>query len=365
MKNRTNYNLIDGVVVDTADPQQMGRVKIWCPAIDGQTYEIINLPWSNYVSPFAGQTLNYPGGAEGAITAGYHSYGFWAIPKIGATVMVAILYGDVNCRYYMGSTFGDHGNRSLPAGRNRPAGPMSDTLDPVEPTTSNLKAQFSNKLDSPQAQSRGAYERQVAQDRDLKDGTEGYSNGVVKNDLDPQTYCLTTPARHTILFQDSPINSRVRIRSSGGHQIIMDDANERIYISTNQGKSWIEMDSDGHIHLYSSASVSIGAGEDINMAANGSINLNAGGDINLGAGGSLRLTGCSDTSISGKVVNITSGGQMNILAAGALLASASAIHLNGPGATSAPCANKPTVIPNHEPWERPVSKNNRGPNWKK
>ena len=112
----STYNLIDGVVVDTSDPQQMGRVKVWCPAIDGarDQYSVINLPWANYVSPLAGQTLNYPAGAEGAITPGFQSYGFWAIPKVGATVLVAILYGDVNRRYYIGSTFGDHGNRSLP-----------------------------------------------------------------------------------------------------------------------------------------------------------------------------------------------------------------------------------------------------------
>ena len=359
------YYIIDGVVRDTSDPQQMGRVKIWCPAIDGEDYEVINLPWSTYVSPLAGQTLNYPGGSEGAITPGYHSYGFWAVPKVGATVLVAILYGDVNRRYYIGSTFGDHGNRSLPAGRNKQGGPMSDTLDPVEPTTSNLKAQFDGKLTAPQALSRGAYERQVAQDLFEKDGTEGYAKGVLEDGLDPQTYCWTTPGRHTILFQDNPAISRVRIRSAGGHQIIMDDANERIYISTNQGKSWIEMDADGHIHLYSSASVSISAAEDINFVANGHVNIQSGKNINLSATGSARLTGCSDASISGDVVNITStSGDMNLLAAGTMKGTAPAIHFNGPTAAEAPCAEKPTITPNHEPWERPATKGTRGQNWK-
>ena len=361
------FNIVDGVVVDTSDPQQMGRVKIWCPALDGPDgqYKISNLPWASYVSPLAGQTLNYPGGAEGAITPGYHSYGFWAVPKVGAIVLVAILYGDVNRRFYIGSVFGDHGNRSLPAGRNKEGGPKSDTLDPVQPTTSHLKTQFDGKLDAPQAISRGVYERQVAQDKDEKDGTEGYQKGVLEDGYDPQTYCWTTPGRHTILFQDNPSNSRVRIRSAGGHQVIMDDANERIYISTNQGKSWIEMDADGHIHLYSGASVSIAAGEDINFVANGHINLNAGKNINLGAAGSARMTGCEDTSLSGKVVNIhATGGDMNLLSSATMKGTASAIHFNGPSAAEAPCAEKPTITPNHEPWERPATKGKRGPNWK-
>ena len=362
---RYSYHLIDGVVVDTSDPQQMGRVKIWCPAIDGDSYEVINLPWASYVSPLAGQTLNYPAGADGAITPGYHSYGFWAVPKNGAKVLVAILYGDVNRRCYIGSMFGDHGNRSLPAGRNKQKGPASDTFDPVEPTTSNLKAQFADKLSSPQALSRGTYERQVAQDKYEKDGTEGYAKGVLEDGLDPQTYCWTTPGRHTILFQDNPSNSRVRIRSAGGHQVIMDDANERIYISTNQGRSWLEMDTDGHVHLYSGASVSISAAEDINLVAGGNINLNSGKNINLGAAGSARVTGCKDASMSGDVVSVTStSGDMNLLAEGTLKATAPAIHLNGPPATAAPCAEKPSVTPNHEPWERPETKGTRGKNWK-
>ena len=32
--------LMEGIVVDTNDPQQMGRVKAWVPAIDGDLYEI-------------------------------------------------------------------------------------------------------------------------------------------------------------------------------------------------------------------------------------------------------------------------------------------------------------------------------------
>ena len=367
MKRPTNFNLVDGVVVDTSDPQQMGRVKIWCPAIDGQHYEVTLLPWAQYVSPFAGQTLNYPAGSSGAITPGFMSYGFWAIPKMGAQVLVAILYGDVNRRCYIGSMFGDHGNRSLPTGRNRKdAGdaPVSDTLDPVQPQTSNLNDQFGGSLTAPEALTRGAYERSVAQDKDIKDGVEGYQKGVLEDGFDPQTYCMTTPGRHTMIFQDHPTTSRMRLKTADGHQIIFDDANERIYISTAEGKTWVELDSDGHVHLYGAASVSIGSGGDINLSAAGNVSIAAGGNLNLGAAGHARLTACDDVSISGGTVNITSGGAFNILASGVIRQTGSAIHLNGPGAAEAPCAEAPTVVPNHEPWTRPATKGSRGANWK-
>jgi hypothetical protein len=361
---KSEFNIVDGVVVDSSDPQQMGRIKVWCPALDGPEPLVDNLPWTNYVSPLAGQTSNYPGGSSGAIAPGYHSYGFWAIPKRGAQVLVAVTYGDVNRRYYLGSIFGNHGNRSLPAGRNHD-GPVTDTLDPVQPQTENLKAQFGGNINSSQAKTRGSYERAVAQDKTEKDGKEGYQESVVLSDheLDSQTYCLTTPGRHVILFQDNPANSRVRIKSAEGHQIIMDDANERIYISTNSGKTWLEMDSDGHVHLYGADSISVSSGGDINFTATGNFNASAGGNVNISAGGHARFTGCKDVSLSGDVLNITSGGAMNLLATGEIKLTSPQIHMNGSPASEAPCADSPTITPNHEPWDRPATKGRRGNHW--
>ena len=178
------------------------------------------------------------------------------------------------------------------------------------------------------------------------------------------TYCLTTPGRHAILFQDNPSNARVRIKSADGHQVIFDDANERIYISTAKGNTWFEMDSDGHVHMYGAASVSVSAGADFNVSAAGDINMIATGDVNIGAGGHARISACDDLSLSGATVNIESGDVFNILAAGNLIQTGSQIHLNGPKAASAPCAHTPSITPNHEPWERPATTGTRGPNWK-
>lgn len=348
----------------------MGRLKVWCPAIDGDISRVNlqTLPWATYVSPLAGQTREYPAGSSGAKTGGLVSYGFWAVPKVGAKVVVGLLYGDANVRFYLGSFFGDHGNRSLPVGRNRPdmgaKVPVSDTFDPVQPQASNLSAQFSGKLDAPEARTRGAYERQVAQDKTIKDGAEGYQKSMVDGDLDPQTYCLTTPGRHSIIFQDHPTTARVRIKTAEGHQVILDDANERIYVSTAKGKTWVELDADGHVHVYGSSSVSVAAGKDINLTAGGSVNIAAGGNLNLSAGGSARISACADASVSGGTVNISSGGGMNFLAASELLQTASMIHLNGPAAKEAPCAQAPSIVPQHEPWSRPASATKRGPNWK-
>jgi len=366
--------LMDGIVVDTNDPQQMGRVKVWVPAIDGDNYDIIALPWATYVSPLAGQTRDYPAGPNNTSTGGLVSYGFWAVPKSGALVIVGLLFNDPNRRIYMGSYFRDHGNRSLPAGRNRPdiaQYPVSDTFDAIEPQTSNLNAQFRNNLTASEAKTRGVYERQVAQDKTDKDGTEGYQTDVVvpKDEYgaaqyDPQSYVLTTPGRHALIFQDNPETGRIRVKTAAGHQIILDDANERIYVSTCHGNSWFEMDQDGRIHVYGADSISFSTGGDFNVTAVGDFNVAAGGNVNVQAGGEGRIAACGSLHLSGSGVNLESSADFNILAAGTILQTGSAIHLNGPDAANATCPDSPPTVPTHEPWTRDGSKGTRNSHWK-
>lgn len=366
-----NPGLIEGIVVDTADPQEMGRMKVWCPAIDGDRVNVDVLPWVIYVTPLGGQAHGYPAGNGGKST-GPVSYGFWAIPKCGAQVLIGFMYNDYNQRIYMGSLFQDHANRSLPIGRNvEGQAPQSDSYDPIEPMSSNLKTQFGGDLANSIAQTRGAYERQVAQAKADKDDKEGYQVRVVPaaeenaGDLDPQTYCLTTPGRHAVIMHDNPKTARVRIKTAEGHQIILDDANERIYISTSRGNTWIELDLDGHVHIHGGASVSVAAGKDINLSAGGNINISAGKNLNLTAAGHARMSACSDISLSGDTkMNFTTGGPMNLKAGPVIRGSAGAIHLNGPQAEAAACADKPTIIPDHEPWPRPSSTVKRNKNWK-
>ena len=362
-------NLIEGVVLDNDDPMQMGRLKVWCPAIDGDQVDIETLPWAEYITPLAGQTQSYPAGSSGGAAAGPMSYGFWAVPKIGALVVIGFMYGDPNQRLYIGSKFREFGNRSLPAGRNSADAPLSDSLEDLEPTKTNMAAQFMGNVSAPQARTRGAFERQVAQAVTEKDSKEGYSKRltppgeIAAGDLDPQTYCLTTPGRHAIIMQDDPHFARVRIKTAEGTQIILDDANERIYISTSRGRTWLEMDVDGHIHMYGAASVSVSAGVDLNLQAGRNVNI-AGADVNIVSSGATRISACGPLHISGKGVNLSSSTQMDILASSYIMQTAAQIHLNGPDAEPAELASVPSITPHHEPFIRPASAIPRGKYWK-
>ena len=407
--------IMEGQVVSTADPDQMGRVRVWVPSLDGESFDVEQLPWADYASPFMGFTVDYPAGGHGGVNSSDSAYGFWAIPKIGATVLVFCINADPTARCYFASIAGLHRNRSLPAGRNVDnngnVGPFGDAEDasgnllPIQPAYDNLRAQFQNKMASSQAQTRGAYERQVAQSKDDKDGTEGYSsNPADPSYLDPQTYCLITPGRHGIIMQDDPKRARLRLKTADGNQIIFDDANERIYMSTAQGRTWVELDQDGHVHIFGAESVSMRSGKDVNIFADGNINLEAGGSVNVRADkGSIKLTASSnfevvaneniiqsacgifdlDSETSFKItatanIDLKAGASMAISSAsgtdlnsgGAVNLTGAPVNLNGPAgrtAEDAACATEassPTVVPGFEPWTRPVSSSPRGPNWK-
>ena len=286
--------IVEGMVVATDDPDQMGRLRIHIPAIDGEEYVIEQLPWCEYASPFLGYTASYPGGNGTSDNHAHASYGFWAIPKMGATVLVFFLNGNPSSRFYFASTARLHRNRSMPAGRNKDFlgndGPFGDAgdgtgkLNPIQPAFDNLRTQFQNKITESEAVTRGAYERQVAQAKDDKDGKEGYAeNPADPSYLDCQTFCFSTPGRHAIIMQDDPRFARLRIKTAEGHQVIFDDANERIYMSTAKGNSWVEMDQDGHINVFGVDSISMRTGKDFNIRADGDINFEAGGSVNIKA----------------------------------------------------------------------------------
>jgi hypothetical protein len=166
-------------------------------------------------------------------------------------------------------------------------------------------------------------------------------------------------------MQDNAQTGRVRIKTSEGHQVIFDDANERIYISTAKGRTWLELDQDGHVHMYATESVSVYAGEDINLTAQRDINMQAGRSVNINATKNFDVTACQQVNITGdNGVRLSSHDRFDIFAASELIEEGEVIHLNGPRALRASCPIVPPIVPDHEPWKRPSSKGARNKNWK-
>lgn len=413
-----------GTVIATNDPQQMGRIKVLCPALGDDPDDDIgtNLPWATYVSPIGGMVnANFKRGAnEGAATKGPMAYGMWGIPKIGTTVLICCIDGDPYYRVWMGAVFDQGVVNTLPHGRyfyqnypGKPEGPFDAYEGIIEPLYSNLQAAFPNKENNYEWRTRGAdfsvagnntefvdlspsdvVDETVQTPFTSNDGkTFDIKNGYATNRLEGESdkdessvYSWTSPGFHSISMDDRPDNCKIKIRTTSGAHIIMDDTNERIYINTPQGNNWVEMDYNGNIdvhgrnlsmhadedfnitadktvrvygkqgiHMYSKAEVNIQAvndlnikvGENIRTHAGQSVLTQAGQDTSIKAGTSAYMEAGSNVNIkAGADATVQAGTDASIRAGGFVKETGTKIYLNS---TNAANVADPAIAPNEQP----------------
>jgi len=82
---------------------------------------------------------------------------------------------------------------------------------------------------------------------------------------------------------DIPYNEHTRIRTRTGHQILLHNSEDLIYIGNSKGTAWVELTSNGKIDIYAADSISIHTENDLNIKADRDINIEAGRNINMKA----------------------------------------------------------------------------------
>lgn len=80
-----------------------------------------------------------------------------------------------------------------------------------------------------------------------------------------------------------PQNECIRIRTRTGHQILLHNSEDLIYIANSRGTAWIELTSDGKIDIHADDSISIMTDQDLNITAERDINMEAGRNVNIKA----------------------------------------------------------------------------------
>ena len=278
-----------GIVKNNADEAQHGRLQIFIPSIDSLNYELEDLPWASYISPFGGTTVDFKAGRGQSTIPGVSAYGFWAIPKTNAQVLCGFMEGDPNVRFWMGCMYMPELNRTMPSNID----PLKTEIDEsgVYPQQEiphyaiNLK---DAGLDpgTMHYRTRGGYERSVSHPSNKnknKPTDNGYAPKPHQTDkADSQAICLTSPGRHYFVMSDVDEYCRIRLKTTEGSQIIFDDTNERIYISTAKGRNWVELDeTNGRIYIYSDSKVNIRSKNDINMYSDENINIVANKRVNI------------------------------------------------------------------------------------
>jgi hypothetical protein len=107
-----------------------------------------------------------------------------------------------------------------------------------------------------------------------------------------------------------PYNEYFRVRTRTGHQILMHNSEDLIYIANSRGTAWVELTSNGKIDIYSQDSISIHTENDLNIRADRDINLEAGRNFNVCAGADTGLGGIQMESAGNTSLVIGASGQI-------------------------------------------------------
>ena len=384
----------------------------------------------NMMSPFFGSTpLDDTGEGDDNYNNTQKSYGMWFVPPdVGTLVLVIFVNGDEARGYWVGcvpdefvnfmvpgiaatrySTDGD-GSARVPVAeynkkilnpventetkQKKPRHPFADTLadqglllDDIRGiTTSSARREIPSavfgvstpgpvdKRANAKTVSRGQGDEKISKIFASRLG----GSSLVMDDGDDKFLRKTSagegpPEYASVVNNESdgdatiPHNELFRIRTRTGHQILLHNSEDLIYIGNSRGTTWIELTSNGKIDIYSQDSVSVHSGNDINFTADRDINFTAGNNINLNAATDMNITATANLNLkadaAGKIStntldisstttnivgsDVSIGGSSIVLAAGK-------IDLNGPAANAASPADIAPVTyrrPQAEPWD--------------
>lgn len=361
-----------GIVKNNVDPARMGRLQVWIPDLGGDELEPSNWYTVSYASPFFGSTVGLPGSSDTGFGSEQQTYGFWAVPPdLGNTVLITFVMGDPNRGFWFACVPNTPVAHMVP-GIARPvdntrviadavniAGRVdSDSYLPVTELNTNSE-QASNNPDFVNAdKSIHSYQAEVVLQQGLDtDPLRGSITSSVQRDTPSRVFGISTPGRttpdetdfpnfdellksgklsiaqfqsywvsrkggHTFVMDDGDAKGKsnlVRLRTAGGHTILMNDSEDLFYIINKPGTAWVELTKDGSINVFGKNDINIRAAHDLNLHADANVNIHAGDTIKMYAGSSIltqtkiALHTADDLyNLNAGVVGIRSGGNMDV-----------------------------------------------------
>lgn len=364
-----------GIIKNNVDPARLGRLQVWIPELGGEEYEPSTWYPVSYASPYFGSVAGIPGSPEaGQFGTEQQTYGFWATPPdVNNKVLVTFVMGDPGKGYWFACVQNTPAIHMVP-GIARPIdstqiiidATMENRADPAESylPVSELNTDNADEdtaadfLTSPriihQFQANIVLEQGLDTDPD-----RGTITSSAQRDTPSRVFGISTPGRttpdetdltnfeelvnsgklsiegwdqyfvarkggHTFVMDDGDVygdNNLVRLRTAGGHTLLMNDTADMVYVINKNGTAWVELTGEGSINVYGKNTINVRAGHELNLHADANINIHAGDTISMFAGSMIRsetkvqLT-TSDTlyNLNAGVIGIRSGGNMDFRA---------------------------------------------------
>ncbi|MCB1711775.1 MAG: hypothetical protein KDH96_04625 [Candidatus Riesia sp.] len=292
-----------GVVEKVDDTLQQLRLYVRCPALgDYPEKPISELPVCFFMSPLLGETIYRDDGS--GLPEGSSCYGLLLPPRVGAQAIVTCIDDNADLRVCLGFINTDLILGTFPNGRytvsqNQVIGPLTSDEYPMAKQCSYQDKAFGFSSDTNHEKISRCFDRPISKlpleleqqyfdtntnnDEITMDNgkkitlDQGYVDDPNLPDVEQKAatvYGLTTPMGHTIYCDDAPFNSKIKLRTAKGSQVILDDSNERIYINTAEGNSWFEMDFDGNVDMFC-YNYNVHATNDVNITADKNVNVKA------------------------------------------------------------------------------------------
>lgn len=282
-----------------------------------------------YLSPFYSVTSpRFEGNNSSDFNDVQKSHGMWMVPPdIGTKVLVVFVNGDINQGYWFGCVPDTFQNHMIPGIAASKVSQLTQEQFRRYGTYNLPVAEFLKKtLDlgvcrNPATISKAIHpfaDRLLAQGL-LLDTVRGTTTSSARRETPSRVFGISTPGPKdtspgakkgnigyeqnqpafvsrlggsTFVMDDGDTdgqNELVRIRTRTGHQILLHNSHDLIYIANSRGTAWIELTSNGKIDIFAQDSVSIHTETDFNFRADRDINLEAKRDINIKSSGGFNL----------------------------------------------------------------------------
>lgn len=294
------YGIYKAEVVDTADPERNGRIKVKLTSNDlNKTF------WVKWTTPFGGATKN-KGGIEGATeyNEGRTSYGMWMVPPdIGNQVLVGFNGGDENDPYCLGCLFEPFMNHmvpGIPAGRDSD-GNVLPVIEQDKTSDEGFNPEYKYKQGSSKVSAKGGKRpthdplAAILEAQGISaDWPRGLTTSGARRESPSEVFGILTPGPladgsgtreggHSFIMDDHDRDSQIRLRTRNGMQILLHDATDTIFIINKYGTGYIEIDSQGNMDFFADGNFSVRARGDINLRGDKDVNIEAGADVNIKA----------------------------------------------------------------------------------
>ena len=272
-----------------------------------------------YLSPFYGVTSSdFEGSDEKNFYDVQKSYGMWMVPPdVGTRVLCIFVDGDPNQGFWIGCIADRNQNHMVPgiAASSKVAWAPGqkekydvDAVPVAEFHRKKIKGAY-----EPNSQLKPVHpfaDRLLTQGL-LADAARGVTSSSARREFPSRVFGISTagapdgksPVKpigykdpgqtmvptsrlpgHQFVMDDgdkSGENKLIRLRSGGGHQVLLNDSQNIIYIANAEGTAWMEFTASGKIDIYAKDSVSIHSEADFNFRADRDINLEAIRNVNI------------------------------------------------------------------------------------